>query len=328
MIIFLQIILCAFWVLGESGKIVRFSGIPPLSDEMIDRINSMSTTWKAGRNFDHSELQYVKRLLGVKKSGHKSPVKPVEILDDIPDNFDARTHWPDCDSIPLIRDQSNCGACWAFGAVEAMSDRICIASAGKVKVSISSQDLVACGNLGGCDGGDPASAWQYWVDNGLVTGGLYGGVGCLPYSIEPGHHGEPYVPTPPCNPTCQPGYPKTYAQDKHFGASAYSVGSDVKAIQSEIMKNGPVEADFSVYADFLSYKSGVYIQHSQDYLGGHAIRILGWGVENDVPYWLAANSWNTTWGDHGYFKIRRGTDECGIEDDMQTGLPKLQFPVN
>lgn len=125
---------------------------------------------QAGRNFDQSEFFRVKSLLGVK----------------------------------------NCGACWAFGAVEAMSDRICIASAGKVKVNISSQDLVACGNLGGCDGGDPAEAWQYWVDNGLVTGDLYGAGGCLPYSIKPGHHGEPYLPTPECNPTCQSSYPKTY----------------------------------------------------------------------------------------------------------------------
>lgn len=125
-----------------------------------------------------------------------------------------------------------------------------------MNVNISAEDLVACSGVGGCDGGWPADAWQYWVNYGLVTGGLYGKEGCMPYAIKPGHHGEPFLPTPACYPGCQSGYPKTYVQDKHFGASAYSIPSDVKAIQSEIMKNGPVEADFTVYADFPSYKSG------------------------------------------------------------------------
>jgi len=92
----------------------------------------------------------------------------------------------------------------------------------------------------------------------------------------------------------------------------------------EIMTNGPVEGGFSVYADFLSYKSGVYQHETGGFLGGHAIKILGWGVEDGTPYWLVANSWNLSWGDKGYFKILRGEDECGIESGIVAGLPKLQ----
>lgn len=57
-------------------------------------------------------------------------------------------------------------------------------------------------------------------------------------------------------------------------------------------------------------------------LGGHAIRILGWGVEDGNKYWLIANSWNSDWGDNGYFKILRGSDECGIEGQVNAGIPK------
>jgi len=89
------------------------------------------------------------------------------------------------------------------------------------------------------------------------------------------------------------------------------------------MTNGPVEAAFSVYADFLVYKTGVYKHTSGSMLGGHAVKILGWGVEDSTPYWLVVNSWNEDWGDMGFFKILRGKDECGIESGIVAGEPKL-----
>ena len=92
--------------------------------------------------------------------------------------------------------------------------------------------------------------------------------------------------------------------------------------QAELMKNGPVEAAFTVYADFPNYKSGVYQHVSGTALGGHAIRILGWGVEKGTPYWLVANSWNYDWGDNGTFKILRGQDHCGIESGVVAGIPR------
>jgi cathepsin B len=86
--------------------------------------------------------------------------------------------------------------------------------------------------------------------------------------------------------------------------------------------HGPVEACFDVYEDFLGYKSGVYSHQTGDYLGGHCVKCIGWGVDsNGDPYWLCNNSWTTTWGDKGQFKILRGSDECGIEDDVVAGTP-------
>jgi cathepsin B len=59
------------------------------------------------------------------------------------------------------------------------------------------------------------------------------------------------------------------------------------------MKSGPVQTAFTVYEDFLSYKSGVYKHVKGNELGGHAVKIVGWGVLDGSPYWLVANSWNT-----------------------------------
>jgi cathepsin B len=94
-------------------------------------------------------------------------------------------------------------------------------------------------------------------------------------------------------------------------------------VKKPLWKNGPVEGAFTVYADFPTYKSGVYKHVSGGQLGGHAIKISGWGVENGVKYWLCVNSWNEDWGFQGTFKILRGENHCGIEGQIVAGLPKL-----
>jgi cathepsin B len=68
---------------------------------------------------------------------------------------------------------------------------------------------------------------------------------------------------------------------------------------------------------------------SSELVGGHAVKIIGWGVEEGTNYWLVANSFGVTWGDKGYFKIARGKDTCVgggegtcIEDSVVAGTYK------
>ena len=163
---------------------------------------------------------------------------------------------------------------------------------------------------------------SYLVKTGIVTGGNYNdstsGEWCQKYSLPNCDHHEngqykmcsaqPEFPTPKCTATCDSSsaYKTPYTQDKHKFASSYSIAPNVQAIASEILANGPVEAAFTVYEDFLTYKSGVYQHKTGGVDGGHAIKIMGWGSENGTPYWLVANSWNEDWGDKGTFKIIRG----------------------
>lgn len=331
--------LCALLVHAVQSRRVHPRSYQAASDELIGFINELHTTWKAGRNFNRKvSPMFLRKLLGVHPDAplYRLPVHRHEhIPEDLPESFDAREKWPHCGSVRLIHDQSNCGSCWAFGAAEAMSDRLCIHTGGKVQVNISAEDLLSCcPTCGyGCNGGFPPAAWQFYKDRGLVSGGLYGtDDGCRTYSFPPcAHHGvgslpncsESISPTPRCRHTCDKSFDKGYAEDKHFAEKVYSIPKDETQIKVEIFKKGPVEADFSVYADFFSYKSGVYQRHSDDFKGGHAVKILGWGAENGVAYWLAANSWNSDWGDQGYFKILRGNNECGIEDDINAGMPRI-----
>jgi cathepsin B len=316
---------------------------PALNGRIIETINSDPTsTWRASVNkkFLGANLGDAKRLCGVLPGNTKYLLKEQlaeisqEEVDAIPTAFDARQQWGKiCPSVSEVRDQAACGSCWAFGAVEAMTDRTCIASNGSNTVHLSAEDMLSCcDSCGmGCEGGYPSAAWDYWVQTGLVSGGNYGGGDCYPYKI-PGcdHHVKGKLPpcgdivdTPDCQNACDSSSKLDWDTDKRFGLKAYGVSSRVADIQNELQKNGPVEAAFSVYEDFLTYASGVYQHKTGQMLGGHAVKIFGWGVASSTPYWWVANSWNADWGDQGFFKILRGKDECGIESEIVAGVPKL-----
>jgi len=294
---------------------------PANDDKVIAFVNNLNTTWKAGRSvrFQGLRVKEVKALCGVLDTIDESPL-PLEasvLSSAYPDTFDARTQWPNCASIGTILDQGHCGSCWAFGAAEALTDRICIGSNGALKPQISEQDLTSCDTSNsGCNGGNLVPAWNYMKNTGVVT------EPCYPYAMGAcTHPGCSGWATPKCNKTCSNG--AVFTSDKHYAATVVAVARNVDAIANEILKNGPVEAAFTVYEDFNNYKSGVYQHVTGKAEGGHAIKIIGWGTQNGTPYWLVANSWNTSWGDKGFFLIRRGTNECGIETSVTAGLAKL-----
>ncbi|MCL4130941.1 UNVERIFIED_CONTAM: hypothetical protein GTU68_064720 [Idotea baltica] len=332
-----------FWGFLTLFLVVEFchgvsyeSLLHPLSEQFINVLNQRDLTWKAGRNFHpETSMKYIRRLMGVLPNSHL--LMPPTIKHSIPEhfkfpeNFDARQNWSHCPTISEIRDQGSCGSCWAISSVEVMSDRTCINSKGLKNFHYSTEDLMSCCHKCGfgCKGGSPGGAFEYWVKSGIVSGGLYNSSqGCVPYEIAPcEHHIDGPRPncteggvTPTCRKSCEKGYSVPYDQDLHRGKDSYSV-EGVHDIMYELIKNGPVAAGLIVFTDFLHYKSGVYSNAYGMVLGEHEIRILGYGVEDGTPYWLCANSWNTDWGDNGFFKILRGSNESGIEADIIAGTP-------
>ena len=296
--------------------------------EIVHRVNKLRTTWKASvynRDF--------RPLIGTYLNNpNQLPEKTTFNTnnDDLPENFDSREKWSYCESIKEIRDQSKCGSCWAFGAAEVMSDRICIFSEGKLQTRVSTTELITCCNSCGfgCHGGYLGPTFTYWKNNGIPSGGLYGDYNtCKPYFLpnceDHMHKCHDYVDTPACENKCNDKYPKSLDEDRTYGEKAYSVTGE-KNMMKEIYENGPIEAAFTVYEDFGNYESGIYQHVTGPSLGGHAIKIIGWGVENDVKYWLCANSWNERWGEKGFFRILRGYNECGIERNAATGTPRTQ----
>jgi len=313
------------------------------TDKYIEELNQKipNKQWVAGKNFE--SVDEVIPLLGAwpdlrteDEKTYREGSLEAEKSYQAPESFDSREEWSNCKSISTVWDQANCGSCWAVGASGAISDRICIHKG--TQTMVSAEQLMDCchgffnGGCGqGCNGGYLLPAWEYFQNTGMVSGGGYGDNTCMPYSLPKcDHHVQgPYGPcpdpinTPSCKKHCtNEEYNVAFEEDKHYGKSAYNVRRSENSIMEEIQNNGPVEAAFTVYSDFPNYKSGVYVHTHGSMLGGHAIRIIGWGVEDGVKYWLVANSWNEGWGDKGLFKIKKGVDECGIEGNVVGGIPK------
>merc|ERR1712010_41364 len=153
-------------------------------ENMVDRINSTpDVLWKAGLNERFADPSAMKSLCGVRADSAalvaKLPTAVSKIADaDVPDSFDSETNWPQCAKvIGDIRDQSNCGCCWAFGGAEAASDRMCIATNATLLLPLSAQDVCFNSNFDGCDGGQISTPWSYIKRTGAVTGGQYKGSG-------------------------------------------------------------------------------------------------------------------------------------------------------
>jgi cathepsin B len=206
----------------------------------------------------------------------------------IPEFFDCRIKWPKC--IPKISDQGSCGACYAMSVSTAFSTRYCIRNELSEVLNFSPQNLINC--LSGCKGEFPDVAWDYISNNGITTGN------CLLY--------KGYSNT--CNMKCDSNENKF---NKYFSGKTKFLESEIE-IKKEILRNGPVTSMMNLYNDYFNYKSGIYMHNKKNnkVLGYHSITLMGWGIEDNVKYWLVQDSYGLNKGENGFIKIKIG-DDCG-----------------
>jgi len=274
---------------------------------IIYSINAANqNTFQAGRNKIFDGVTFgdaAKRFLGAKPRGGKYPVKHF-VPKDVPEHWDWREQG---NCVHKIRDQANCGSCYAFGASEAVSDKFCIATKGQIDEVMSPQWIVSCDKQElGCSGGYPTRVWDFMSKTGIVTDK------CFPYTSGGGS-------VEACPTKCKDGS----ALKMH---KIHNVSSVFTAPNFMIeLLEGPFEVCFAVYQDFFSYKSGVYSHKSGGLAGYHAVKIIGWGTDaaSKLPYWIIANSWGESWGQKGFFWMKKGTDECQMESGVGGQLPAV-----
>ena len=212
--------------------------------------------------------------------------------------------WKAAGYVSPVKNQGNCGSCYTFSSVAAIESAYAIKN--KIsgnQVDFSEQQLVDCsisyGNAG-CNGGSIYNTLLYVKNNGLMQES--------DYQYASGTNGLVQI--------CSFNSNKVSARLAGFNQLDYSNTNQI----IEALKLNPVIAHLYVANDFYFYSSGIYTSDScqsqvSNYCQGvnHAVLLTGYGVENNVKYYIAKNSWGTTWGEDGYFKIKAGDNTCCIE---------------
>jgi len=206
--------------------------------------------------------------------------------------------WRDYNIITPVKNQGHCGSCYAFsttGALEAHYKK----NRGKW-VSLSEQQILDCAQAfdnHGCNGGLPSHVFEYIRYNGGIDA----------------ERAYPYTATETGS-----------CQFRKRGVAASVIDSvnitqfDEKELEVAVGLIGPVSVAFQVVSDFRLYTSGVYSSPNCKKDPGsvnHAVLAVAMGTTEDgIPFWGIKNSWGEQWGEGGYFKLKRGTNECGVSD--------------
>ena len=218
----------------------------------------------------------------------------VKVSNAAPDAYD----WRDYGRVSPVKDQASCGSCWAFSTI-ANLEGLYYAKKGVMK-TFSEQMLVDCDTSdSGCNGGLMQYAFTWLKKNGIMLDSDY------PYTGTKG--------------TCKSDKSKYVDMSvtgyKKLGSS-WSTWSavDEDEIKEFLYETGPLA--IALNADPLqTYTSGILDLTSTKCPSSginHAVTLVGYGIENNVAYWIVKNSWGTAWGEKGYFRIRRGNGTCGV----------------
>jgi cathepsin L len=208
----------------------------------------------------------------------------------------ASVDWRTKGYVTPVKDQGQCGSCWAFSATGALEGQHFKKT--NQLVSLSEQNLVDCsgryGNMG-CNGGWPYQAFNYIKDNkGVDTEASY--------KYEAINDKCRYNPAN-SGATCT-GY-----------VSIQPTGSEAN-LQDAVANIGPISVAIDAsHMSFQLYKKGMYIENACSTTRlDHAVLAVGYGTTTDgQDYWLVKNSWAASWGDQGYIMMARNhKNMCGI----------------
>jgi len=273
-------------------------------------------------------------------------------------SFDWRTTGS-VNAVTPVKDQGAMGSCWAFSAVGNVEGQRAIQSGGKSMDNLSVEQLIECdGEAGagvtgevhsdcGVFGGWPYLAYQYWMKAGVLTdkqmpycaGIQYQQPGyCLPCMVHGynkslcGNHDDLF-----CNVSttlgqgahglCSSSHDDAVAQVKSWRR----VSQNASEIAADLVKTGPLSIALDATLAFQFYKRGVLDPSSHPILGGcsnptksddlnHAVLLVGFGTDGGKDYWTIKNSWGPKWGEDGYFRFAKGTNKCGVEEEVTTAI--------
>jgi len=218
------------------------------------------------------------------------------ILINMTDLNKESVDWRKSFKVSSVKNQGDCGSCWAFSSVGAVESAWAIKH--NVLYNLSEQELIDCSSENhGCEGGSMVKAFQYIIDNGLCSNLSY-----------------PYVAIDKqCNTSCK---------------SLVTISNYSDIIQNEekmlmrAVQHQPISVAIQANKrSFQMYQSGIYSDPDCGFELDHGVLLIGYGYDKDydMDYWIIKNSWSDSWGENGTIRIQRNIDDsrglCGIAMD-------------
>lgn len=195
---------------------------------------------------------------------------------DLPKIFDWR--WQ-AGGLQPIRNQKNCGSCWAFSVIATLEGLIKIHT-GKV-VDLAEQTLVStCSNAGSCSGG-------YFR--------------AFDYLRSPGIPDEQQDPYRAVNTSCRQGLRPEEKITSWRYVGSRNRAPTIEQIKTALFEKGPVSVTIHANSTLSAYDSGVFNSCSSGSTN-HMVNLEGWN--DNGGYWILRNSWGENWGESGYMRIK------------------------
>jgi len=208
-----------------------------------------------------------------------------------------------------VMDQGDCGSCYAASSVRMLTARHKIKTNNTKAVPWSISFPLQCSEYNqGCDGG-----------YGFLLSKWSGDVGLLPATCMR-YKGS--ATAGKCKLECdlEKQVGKRYRTANHRYVGSFYDHANEQLIKDELVNNGPLAIGLEPSEDFMYYSDGIYKSSSQKKWASkewqqvdHGVLLVGYGAEKGQKYWRVQNSWGSDWGEDGFFRILRGTDESAIE---------------
>jgi len=268
--------------------------------DLIDQLNEASNggaTYALNQFADMSPQEFRRTY-----NGYVPVAKTERVLLDLPnvaapDSFS----WITEGKVTAVKDQAQCGSCWAFSATENIESVWMIAknlSVSEMK-PLATQQIVDCDKSdGGCNGGDTITAFEYVIKS-------------------KGQDTEASYPYKAVNQACH-----FLAANVEATISSYKYATTSK--NEDQMKTATATiSPLSICVDasqWQFYKSGI-MTHTQCGTDlDHCVQIAGYDTSSTTPYWNVRNSWGASWGEKGYLRLEYGHNTCGLADEATSAV--------
>lgn len=223
---------------------------------------------------------------------------------DAPDAFD----WRDSKIITRVKNQKQCGGCWAFSSTMAVESAW--ANAGNELTEFSVQQMLSCDDGegdSGCVGGDPTYGYRFVKTNG----------GLASQSAYP-FDDKQVDDTDKCKEVAvKGGFVDGFDYATRPCTSGYCTRQDEDTLLKNLVESGApsICLDASAFDD---YVKGIMTEASCSSAAAkqdHCMQLVGYDKSGDVPYWIVRNTWDSDWGIQGYVYLKMGDNTCGLANE-------------